>query len=202
MYAGVEFGAAADGGDDVDSPWAPERVTALASSTTGGTIEVRLDSLDGPKGAEVVVENTGDVNTYASVSADVAPIVGQHDVFLRFAGASPTDPLFRLQSIQFAPRIVTTATDGASSPTLSLAQNRPNPVRAAAAIEFSLATPGHVTLSVVNVLGQEVATLVDGVRPAGPHAVTVDASQLASGLYLYRLVTDSGTVSRTMTVVR
>jgi len=70
----------------------------------------------------------------------------------------------------------------------ALEQNYPNPFNPSTSIEFSISTASAVTLEVFNVLGQRVATLVNGnTLPAGQHAVTFDASNLTSGMYVYRL---------------
>lgn len=53
-----------------------------------------------------------------------------------------------------------------------------------------------------DVLGREVAVLVDGVRPAGTHRVTFDASTLAGGVYVYRLQADGKVLSRKLTLVK
>ena len=72
-----------------------------------------------------------------------------------------------------------------------LDQNYPNPFNPSTTIQFTLARPARVSLRVFNLLGQEVATLVDEVRTAGSHQVTFDARNLASGAYFYRLTTDA-----------
>jgi plastocyanin len=69
----------------------------------------------------------------------------------------------------------------------TLHQNFPNPFNAATQIAYELPKAGNATLRVFDVLGREVATLVDGHVDAGSHRVMFDGSGLASGVYFYRL---------------
>ncbi|MEQ9104863.1 MAG: T9SS type A sorting domain-containing protein [Rhodothermales bacterium] len=70
----------------------------------------------------------------------------------------------------------------------ALEQNYPNPFNPSTTIAFSLAQAENVRVTVYNVLGQRVATLLDGkAMPAGMHAVDFQAGALPSGMYLYRL---------------
>jgi aminopeptidase N len=68
-----------------------------------------------------------------------------------------------------------------------LFQNYPNPFNPTTNIGFRISDPGFVSLKVYDVLGQEVATLVHEVKPAGEYSSSFDASNLASGLYFYKL---------------
>ena len=72
--------------------------------------------------------------------------------------------------------------------TLSLGSNYPNPFNPSTSIEFSVPTDGRAALKVYNMLGQQVATLFDGLATAGKMMkVTFDASRLTSGVYFSRL---------------
>ena len=65
--------------------------------------------------------------------------------------------------------------------------NFPNPFRQRATIEYRVPAPGHVRLTVYDVLGRELAVLVDEQQSAGSHSAKLDASSWPSGVYLYRL---------------
>jgi len=69
----------------------------------------------------------------------------------------------------------------------ALEQNYPNPFNPKTSISFALPNAGHVSLKVYNVLGQEVATLVDGHMEAGNQSAEWEASEFSSGVYFYRL---------------
>lgn len=84
----------------------------------------------------------------------------------------------------------------------SLSQNYPNPFNPTTEISFSLPEAGHVILDVYNISGQRVAVLADGLYSVGSHSVTWDASGMASGIYLYRLVTDDYAETKKMILLK
>lgn len=78
--------------------------------------------------------------------------------------------------------------DGLGIPTeFALEQNYPNPFNPSTVIRFGLPEQSNVTLRVYNILGQEVATLLNTVKAAGWHEVNFNAANLNSGLYIYRI---------------
>ncbi len=85
----------------------------------------------------------------------------------------------------------------------NLFQNHPNPFNPATTIRYSLASAQHVTLKVFDILGREVATLVNGLKAAGAYEVKFNASQLSnSGVYVYQLKAGEFVLTRKMLIVR
>jgi hypothetical protein len=69
-----------------------------------------------------------------------------------------------------------------------LLQNYPNPFNPSTVIEFQTSTNEHVTLKIFDMLGKEIAALVDEQKPAGRYSVHYDAGTLAAGVYFYRII--------------
>ena len=76
---------------------------------------------------------------------------------------------------------------GPGSGAFALGQNYPNPFNPSTTISYALAQPGHVSLVVWSIGGSRVATLVDGIQPAGRHQARFSPEGLASGVYFYTL---------------
>ena len=83
-----------------------------------------------------------------------------------------------------------------------LSQNYPNPFNPSTTIEFSITKTEFVSLKIYNLLGQEVANLVSEKLKAGNYKFTWDASYLASGMYLYKLETESYTNTKKSILLR
>jgi hypothetical protein len=83
-----------------------------------------------------------------------------------------------------------------------LHQNYPNPFNPTTTIRYELPIRAYVTLKVYNVLGEEVAILVDEVEEAGFRSVRFDATGLASGMYLYRIRAGNFVMTRKLLVLK
>jgi hypothetical protein len=84
----------------------------------------------------------------------------------------------------------------------TLSQNYPNPFNPATTISYSLSTPTDVELTVYNLLGMKVTTLVSSSQSAGDYSVQFDASRLASGVYLYQLKAGNLVETRKMILMK
>jgi hypothetical protein len=83
-----------------------------------------------------------------------------------------------------------------------LTQNYPNPFNPSTTVRFGLPRRSHVTLTVLNTLGQNVRELVNGVVEAGYHDIHFDATNLASGVYFFHLAMEGFTETKRLVVVR
>ena len=106
----------------------------------------------------------------------------------------------------FALPLQTLSTGSALPDGFTLGQNYPNPFNPSTIIPYQLPVASHVRLEVLNMLGQHLATLVDGERSAGMHTAQWDATDAAgravgAGVYVYRLSGGGLTVSRRMVLV-
>ncbi len=84
----------------------------------------------------------------------------------------------------------------------ALNQNYPNPFNPSTKISFTLGKSAYTTLTVYNILGQRVATLLAGAMNAGSHEVTFDARTLSSGVYFYRLESGAQVAVKKMMLVK
>ena len=85
---------------------------------------------------------------------------------------------------------------------VTLGESYPNPFVAGSTVPFTVDQTSEVRIAVYDVLGREVALLVDGSYPVGPHSATLDARALPSGTYIYRLEANGEVQMRTMTLVK
>jgi hypothetical protein len=101
-------------------------------------------------------------------------------------------------------RTLTGVADGAGGLPFQFAlmQNYPNPFNPSTTITYELPQRSHVALTVFNMLGQQVATLLQGEQEAGFHESVFDGSGLASGVYLYRLTAGGYVGTRKLVLVR
>ncbi|HTO94594.1 MAG TPA: T9SS type A sorting domain-containing protein, partial [Bacteroidota bacterium] len=117
---------------------------------------------------------------------------------LNSVGASPWSPSYKFRTVQVA---------GINPPpeipaTFGLDQNYPNPFNPSTTIGYRLASGAKVTVVVYDVLGQEVARLIDEVQPPGNYTVRWNAVNRASGVYLVRLTAGANVATKRMLLIK
>ncbi len=177
-------------------------LTLLLQGTAGANNQVAPSSLQPLAGAQTVFSYQG--------SGDPAAIWTSDQLFFcgfgceAVSGAGPTAALHELLGrVFFAWSPETVAVSPELLPaTLELYGNYPNPFNSSTVISFQLLLEGPVQLDVYNVLGVRVARLLNEPLAANYHQIVFDASDLPSGVYFYRLSTETASASRKLMLIR
>jgi N-acetylneuraminic acid mutarotase len=177
----------------VDETYIPVELTSFVASTSEGKVVLNWTTATETNNHGFQVErNTGngfealgfingagtttEVRSYSF--SDNSPVVGRS--------------IYRLKQVDFdgsyeySNEIVVNL-DNTKPTSFSMEQNYPNPFNPTTNIKFSLAVESKVTLKVFNILGQEVATLINNTMAAGFHSVKFDAKGFQSGIYLAKI---------------
>ena len=117
-----------------------------------------------------------------------------------YANATGHTPIFR--TINLKKLTETSLEDNNLPKEFSLSQNYPNPFNPSTVINFSLPQDAQVKLTVYDMLGREVAVMVNELRSAGTYSIAVDGRSMASGIYVYRLEAGNRTFTRKMTLIK
>jgi hypothetical protein len=117
--------------------------------------------------------------------------------FYHYAAEKPSVFEFKLMTTSVEDEFKSTTPNG-----YSLSQNYPNPFNPSTSINFSLGQSGYTTLKVYDMLGKEVASLVNGNMVSGNHTVQFNASNLASGTYMYIMMSNNVRLVGKMTLIK
>lgn len=159
-------------------------------------------------GMQLITANTGEFSIVNPNPTELPPgaamrvsvqctprSVGNKDAILRIISDDPEQPRF---DVPMKARVGTPAITPISLYTVTLGQNIPNPFNPSTEISYFLSQPEHVRISVYDIVGRQIAILVDAQTQAGWHSVRFDGSNVPSGLYMYRLESGGNTVTRKM----
>ena len=150
---------------------------------TFGTPKNQFIYVNGDSVADM--EFTGDQTSWLEKSLAVDLVTGENVITMQFSWG-----WMDIDYLAVPSGIVTAVEDETDKPipaAYSLKQNYPNPFNPSTTIEYTITKPGKVMLKVYDVLGREIAELVNKEQMSGSHKVEFDASHLASGVYIYRL---------------
>ena len=163
-----------------------ERTNYTVTDGTGGDVEFRV-----PNAGDSTVDDTA-----IPAQANVTGIVGQFD-----SDDLPTGGTgYQLLLIEADDIVNTVDTIGGPSAEASLAVA--NPIRGASTVRFATGVAGPASVAVFDMLGRQVVVLADGETDGSGQSVRLDASGLASGVYVIRMQAGDLTMTRTVTVVR
>ncbi|MFZ2324928.1 MAG: T9SS type A sorting domain-containing protein, partial [Ignavibacteriaceae bacterium] len=144
-------------------------------------------------------------NSPALTDAGTPTNDGFFDPAATFVGAFGTDD-WTFGWARFNPDITTDVKEIRISSSVpdnyNLSQNYPNPFNPSTRISYSVVEPTNVKLSVYNILGQQVAILVNDFKNTGTYEVNFNASSLSSGVYIYSLEAGKVVVSKKMTLLK
>jgi hypothetical protein len=194
-------------------------VSSFTATVVNGT-GVRLDwttlSESNTYGFEVE-RSTGNTNNFITLPNSFVPGNGTspepHSYSYLDTTAAPGEWIYRLKLIEVGGAVrysdsvhilVVTGVDQSTLPKeFVLYQNYPNPFNPSTILRYNIPRASQVTLRVYNVLGQEVATLVNGEKLAGSYQVRLNAKgDMASGVYYYRLEAGSFVQTRKLVLVK
>ena len=163
-------------------------------ATRGGEFELSTSTSTLPEGWLLSVHD-------AETGTTTALLNGESFRFTTPARAA-SDPV-RFTLIIDPSQTTSTKDDGRGTmDEFALLQNYPNPFNPSTQIRFTLQSSNVTRLTVYDVVGREVAVLVNGVMSAGAHSVSFDASNLSSGVYLYKLEAGGQVLTKRMTLMK
>ena len=201
------------------APWTPSGFKSVAMGASGSIAWNMNAPSDGKYRLTIFYQNYGspvtgqiqvdgvdavsvdfDVDTdslgHDLLSANFDLTGGSHSITLSGSGIK-VDYIQLIQEVVSSVRVRNELPRG-----YALKQNYPNPFNPTTNINFTVGKLSHIELTVYNLLGQKVTTLVDQRMPAGAYRVTWDASNVTSGLYFYTMKVDKYTKTRKMTVIK
>ncbi|MFU8862049.1 MAG: endonuclease [Cyclonatronaceae bacterium] len=179
------------------------------TNSLSGTISADLDDIPADWTVLLKDEQTGDTWNLRDEDVAVDLVVSESNIKMKEMNTEPAFNLAGTSGIQkfsliIRQGIVTSsgADDKILPQTVSLDQNYPNPFNPVTMIGFQLPVNSDVRLEVFDVLGRRVATLLNEPMQPGTHQVEFNASNLASGVYIYRLQTSQSVLTRQLTLIK
>lgn len=194
-------------GDDVTYEWAlyttdTTEVAVVPSNLNGTAAEVTLpyatvDALLEGANLEFGESATFVWNVRVSDGSDTLNVHGPYGSF-----GDDFMPIYRTLTLTRSAEATSNETEAGLPDSYSLDQNFPNPFNPTTQITFDLPQASKVELTVFDMLGRKVATLINKRMSAGTQQVQFDAANLSSGMYIYRLEAGSFTSTKKMTLIK
>ncbi len=179
---------------------------AIPLNTTINTVNVSSGNYD--MSGDTVTITFGNMNAGEMITIKMnlnsSQIGTETNNFLLTTPTSDANPLNNIISKDVAIATVVSGVTSENTKPLryELSNNYPNPFNPTTTIRFSISQPGNTKLQIFNVLGQLVKTLINGYYQAGRYSLKVNASNWASGVYLYRIESGNFTQVKKMILLK
>ncbi len=188
---------------------------AIYTSTNGGTTWNRLITLRATNTPATGYNSTNNLSTTGAIGNNTEYMTPANNEWgtklfampvgtnmVRFTALSAFGNNFFVDDITAGGATGTGNNISLTPEKFELSQNYPNPFNPSTKINFSLPKQGFVTLKIYDVVGKEVAKLVNEVKPAGYYSVDFNASALSSGVYFYRIETTGFVETKRMMLIK
>ena len=169
----------------------------ITGNNSGGKILFRVDGQNVTGFIDVPV--TGGWNSWRTISdtSNIELTAGKHTLQMNFYFGG-----FNVNSFDLTKTIVSVEDKKEVIKSFKVYQNYPNPFNPSTTIKFSIPTDEFVSLSIYNIIGEKVASLLNGKISSGIHEINFNAINLSSGTYIYKLQAGSFTSTRKMIVIK
>ena len=189
-----------------------QQVHKIPFASSGNTIELAVENASAKDVTNILV-TIKDIPAWLHVSNDESLLnqlkSNKEEIVVFTFSVDKTAPINTEQRLKFT---VSTPSGETWTKEISISilppeqfalfQNFPNPFNPTTRFEYALPSDEHVTLRIINTLGQEVKTLVDEFQSAGYKSVEFDAGGLPSGMYFYRLQAGTFTDIKKMVLMK
>lgn len=167
----------------------------MSGPVTGSHFHFGARSVSGPVLVSIALPEGDDFRTTAALHDSVIRQMLRGNIYMNLhTGANPNGEIRGQLLNRLAGPALAVILPGELPQRFSMKQNYPNPFNPSTLIEFDIPRATGVSLKVFNMIGQEVATLVDEELQAGRYQAEFDGSSVPSGVYFYRLKTEAGIV--------
>jgi len=190
----------------------PVELTSFSANTTQSGVELKWSTATETNNKGFEVQKSSDNKTFVTFGFVDGKGTTTSIQQYRFVdvSATPGKYFYRLCQVDFSGAYKysdVVEAQGSTPSTFALSQNYPNPFNPTTTMQFSLASDAKVAIKVFDMLGREVANILEGSLSAGVHQVEFNASKLASGLYVYQINAvptqgDAFTANKIMTLLK
>lgn len=183
----------------------PVELTSFAANSINGSVVLNWSTATETNNMGFEIERSSDNVTFATVA-----FVNGYGTITETKNYTYTDNVsagtysYRLKQVDFDGSFAysqTVEVDLTPSE-FNLSQNFPNPFNPETKINYSVPARSYVAITLYNISGSEVKTLVSGYMEAGTHSVVLNASELPSGVYFYKMTSDNFTAVKKLTLLK